>query len=315
MKRCIRIGGIGFLILCVLLVGGCFKKGNQNASSEKVKLYFYDEHKGALVMEERSIAVAKDISKEKMMLAVLDALSKGPEAGNQGIKPISFNIEQAILKENIAFINFDKSYNTLDVPTQIIQRAMLVYTLTELDFIDKVEFFVADLPLVNSKGDKIDAVERKDILINALNPKPPTSTQTITLYFPSLADQKLHKELREIRVNNNTPIEEYIMAELIKGPTTEGLVRILPADTKVTDIKTQDGVCQIDLSYDLQVTHADNLIDKNLIIYSIVNSLTDISRIQKVLFLKEGKKQTEFNIATQSGGVFERNEEFILQNP
>ena len=116
-------------------------------------------------------------------------------------------------------------------------------------------------------------------------------------------------------MNNNTPIEEYIMAELIKGPTTEGLVRILPADTKVTDIKTQDGVCQIDLSYDLQVTHADNLIDKNLIIYSIVNSLTDISRIQKVLFLKEGKKQTEFNIATQSGGVFERNEEFILQNP
>ena len=239
--------------------------------------------------------IKKVIQQQYTDLEVIFSASPNVETGHLSIPCFSFS---KILRRS--------SKDIADDLSELIQS---------LDFIDKVEFFVADLPLVNSKGDKIDAVERKDILINALNPKPPTSTQTITLYFPSLEDQKLHKELREIRVNNNTPVEEYVMAELIKGPTTDGLVRILPADTKVSDIKTQDGVCQIDLSYDLQVTHTENLIDKNLIIYSIVNSLTDLSRIQKVLFLKEGKKQTEFNIATQSGGVFERNEAFILQNP
>ncbi|MEG0712783.1 MAG: GerMN domain-containing protein, partial [Niameybacter sp.] len=249
------------------------------------------------------------------MLAVIEALSKGQQVNNQGTRPILFNIDYAILKENTASINFTDAYNTLDVPTQITHRAMLVYTLTELDFIDKVEFYANDMPLMNSNGDKMDVVERKDILINALNPKPPTSSQIITLYFPNLTDQLLHKEQREIRVNNNTPLENYVIAELIKGPNIEGLLGILPADTKVNDIKTQDGVCQIDLSYDLQVPQVGNLIREDLIIYAMVNSLTEISKIQKVIFLKDGKKQTEFNLSSQSGGVFERNEELILQTP
>lgn len=315
MKQTIRLLGISLLALCMLVLTGCELNIKQSSSSQKIKLYFYDEHQSTLIMEERAIDLPKDASKEKTMLAVLDALAKGSQVNNQGTRPILFNIDQAILKERTAYINFSTAYNTLDVPTQITHRAMLVYTLTELDFIDKVEFQANDIPLVNSNGDKMDAVERKDILINVLNPTPPTSSQIVTLYFPSNTDGLLHKEQREIRVNNNTPLEEYVIAELIKGPMTEGLSSILPADTKVNDIKTQDGVCQIDLSYDLQIPQVGNTVREELIIYSMVDSLTEISKIQKVNFLKDGKKQTEFNIPNQSGGVFERNEELILQTP
>ncbi|MEG0086589.1 MAG: GerMN domain-containing protein [Niameybacter sp.] len=315
MKKCIRLLQVSLLILCALLLSGCEFDWKQSGNTEKFKLYFYDEHQSTLVVEERDLELPENASKEKRMLAVIEALSKGQQVNNQGTRPILFNIDYAILKENTASINFTDAYNTLDVPTQITHRAMLVYTLTELDFIDKVEFYANDMPLMNSNGDKMDVVERKDILINALNPKPPTSSQIITLYFPNLTDQLLHKEQREIRVNNNTPLENYVIAELIKGPNIEGLLGILPADTKVNDIKTQDGVCQIDLSYDLQVPQVGNLIREDLIIYAMVNSLTEISKIQKVIFLKDGKKQTEFNLSSQSGGVFERNEELILQTP
>lgn len=315
LKKLVRMPLLLMVLSCLLLVTGCFNGNSEGRSSQKVNLYFYDEHQNTLVIEERNIGIETGMSNEQIMLAVLDALSKGPQSNNQGARPIQFNIDQAILKERSAFINFTDAYNKLDIPTQIMQRAMLVYTLTELDFIDKIEFFAEDLPLVNSNGEKIEPVERKDILINALNPKPPTSSQTITLYFPGVEDNLLYKEQREIRVNNNTPIETYVMAELIKGPLTQGLLASLPADTKVNDIKTQDGVCQVDLSYDLQVPQLSTLIHEEAVIYSIVNSLTDISKIQKVIFLKDGKKQTEFNLPIQSGGVFERNEEIIAPTP
>lgn len=314
MKKWIRMPllllSLSFLLLCV----GCFNGNKAGGASEKVRLYFYDEHQGVLVMEERNIEVTQERSNEKFMLAVIDALSKGSQSGNQGARPIDFNIDQAILKERSAFINFTDDYNKLDTPIQIINRAMLVYTLTELEFIDKIEFFADDQPLVNSNGDKIGPIERKDILINALNPKPPTSSQIITLYFPGAQGDLLYKEQREIRVNNNTPIESYIIAELIKGPDTQGLLAPLPADTKVNDIKTQDSVCQIDLSYDLQVPQMTNGLREDIVIYSIVDSLTEISKIQKVIFLKDGKKQTEFTLPIQTGGIFERNEAIIAPN-
>ncbi|MBP3912769.1 MAG: GerMN domain-containing protein [Niameybacter sp.] len=315
MNKWIRIPLL-LLSLSFLLLGvGCFNGNSSGGDLEKVNLYFYDEHQNALVMEERKLEITADMSNESLMLTVIDALAKGPQASNQGARPINFNIDQAILKERSAFINFTKDYDKLDTPTQIIHRAMLVYTLTELEFIDKIEFFAGDQPLVNSNGEKIEPVERKDILISVLNPKPPTNSQIITLYFPGPQGDLLYKEPREIRVDNNTPLENYILAELIKGPVTQGLVAPLPIDTKVNAIKTQDGVCQIDLSYDLQVPQLANGLREDIVIYSIVDSLTELSRIKKVIFLKDGKKQTEFTLPIHTGGIFERNEAIIAPTP
>lgn len=302
------------LIMLVLSVG-CYDEISLGGNGKKVNLYFYDEHQNALVVEERKLDTVDEQSNEDKMQAVIEALSKGPQAGNQGARPINFNINQALLKGRSAYINFTKAYTELDTPTQIIHRAMLVYTLTDLDFIDKVEFFVDSQPLVNSKGEAIESVERKDILINVLNPKPPTSSQIITLYFPGPEGDLLYKEPREIRVDNNTPLENYILEELIKGPVTQGLIAPLPVDTKINAIKTQDGVCQIDLSYDLQVPQLVNGLREDIVIYSIVDSLTELSKIKKVIFLKDGKKQTEFTLPIHTGGIFERNETIIAPTP
>ena len=93
------------------------------------------------------------------------------------------------------------------------------------------------------------------------------------------------------------------------------MVAPLPIDTKVNAIKTQDGVCQIDLSYDLQVPQLANGLREDIVIYSIVDSLTELSRIKKVIFLKDGKKQTEFTLPIHTGGIFERNEAIIAPTP
>lgn len=297
------------------LLTGCDNLAKLGGTNDTVTVYFYNAQNNTLEGEVVGVNLEENAPSDNKMYAVLEALYAGPQVGKQAAKPIDYHIEEASLKENIAFITFDETYRALDVQTQIVNRASLVWSLTELDFIEGVEFFVGDEVLKTSTGNKVGKVTRKDILMTVLNPKPPTSTQTIKLYFAKAGDDKLYKEERKVSVNNNTPLEHYVIEELIKGPTTEGLLPTLPPDTKVNDIKEQEQVCQVDLSYDLKTSQVTSPLQESLVLYSIVNSLTEISRIQKVLFLKDGNKQTEFAATITTGGIFERNEEIIADTP
>lgn len=307
------------LMLCLLMIPflltGCHDQLTGSQNKDTLHVYFYNPQNGGLEEEEVKVTLDNHALGEEKMQAVLQALYKGPQSGNQVAKPMDFHIKQSALKEHVAYITFKESYNALSTQAQIAIRVSLVYSLTDLDFIDAVEFYIEDKPLTTSYGTKVGAVARKDMLISGLNPSPPTLTQTITLYFAKANDDKLYKEERTININNNTPIEEYVIAELIKGPTGEGLLPTLPPDTRVNEIKTQELICQVDLSYNLKNTQFTSPLQEKLVIYSIVNSLTENPKVQKVVFLMDGKKQTEFASALDAGGLFERNEEIIANTP
>ncbi|MGL4345107.1 MAG: GerMN domain-containing protein [Cellulosilyticaceae bacterium] len=303
-------------LLCIVLLGllvGCFGKGISSGYQESILLYFYSHPENTLVAEEVPLKITPNSTQEQLMMQVIEALYKGPQntsiQGVQPIKAIVNNIPQ--LKEQTAYITFDASYNELSVEEQITARASIVFSLTELEFIQGVEFSVEGEPLANSNGEKVGTVKRVDILISPINPSPPTSKQIVTLYFANPIDHKLYPEMREVEINNKS-IERYIVEELIKGPTTPGLVATLPSDAKINnDAKTQDGVCQVDLSYDLKSAQVATPLSEKLMIYSVVNSLTEIRKVQKVGFLMEGKKPTDISTTIDFSQLFERDESII----
>lgn len=304
------------LILLVLMntLTGCFSQDSRFGKQENILLYFFSQVENTLVAEEAPIKVKPEMSNEELVMHVMELLYRGPQNTSiQGVQPLKVKLaDDPELKEHTAYIDFDDSYNTLTVDEQVTARASIVFSLTELDFIEGVEFLVEGNPLTNSNGDKVGIVKRVDILISPLNPSPPTSRQEITLYFANPIDHKLYPEKREIEVSNK-PIERYIMEELIKGPTTEGLVATLPSDTKInnSDIKTQDGVCQVDLSYDLKSVQVATPLSEKLMVYSVVNSLTEGGKVKKVGFLMDGKKPTDISTTIDFSQLFERDESII----
>ncbi|MGL4800549.1 MAG: GerMN domain-containing protein [Cellulosilyticaceae bacterium] len=305
------------VVMLALMLGlvGCNTPLKNNGQQNLINAYFYNGQNGNLEAQEAKITLDSNVTNEEKMKAVIDILAKGPQVGNQAAKPIDFHIEDVALKEQVAYVTFDKEYTSLTTENQVAIRVSLVYSLTDLDFIEAVEFYVEDKPLTTNYGTKVGAVSRKDMLINVPIPNPPTLTQTITLYFPKANEDKLYKEERTISINTNTPIEEYIIKELIKGPTIEGLLPVLPPDTKVNAIKTQELNCQLDLAYNLKNAQTTSLLQEKLVIYSLVNSLTENPKVQKVMFLMDGQKQSEFTSVTDAAGLIERNEEIIADTP
>ncbi len=309
-KKIQRIVGTLIMMLMVLALGGC-GQSERAANTDSITVYFYNVQSGKVESHELAVTLPDNATSEHRMSAVIEGLYKGPKVSNQGHKAMDFYIKESNLKERIAYITFDEIYQTLPIDTQVSMRVALVYSLTALDFVEGVEFSVGDMPLTTNYGTKVGIVTRKDFLIDGLNPTPPTTSQTITLYFPKANDTKLYKEERTIHVSDNTPLEQYVMEELIKGPQIEGLLPVIRPEVKTNELTTQELVCYVDLPYNLNNPQLSVPIDEKLMIYAIVNSLTEIPQIQEVIFLMDGKKQAEFPTATDTGGLFERNEALI----
>ncbi len=300
------------LILITMLIS-CNSSSSEDISKTGYNIYYFNQNENELITREVLLDFEDGISRENIIYCVIEALYSGYNTHTLtgSITPIPINVK---LNNNIVTLTFEKSYNEVPVTEQMMLRVALIYTLTDLIFIEGVEFFVEDLPLTNSNGDILGIIDKDNIVLTALNPNPTTNYRKINLYFRQEGTNLLMHETREIQVNKDVPIERYIIEELIKGTQLSLLENTLPENTIINYIDTKENVCQVDLTYNRQSKEILSEMGEELFIYSIVNSLTELSTIQKVSFLINGEKQDFINSSIDLTALFERNEELIAKN-
>ena len=299
------------------MVTSCGKeKGNgELTDKEEVNIYFVNQLDGKLTAEKMFLSPKEDDTNAKKVQKAIEALQSGPQTASLlPVIPADVTIEKAEIKEDSVLVYLSKQYNEIAVQKQVIMRASLVRTLTNFPFISSVEFMIESLPMVSPEGETIGPIYKDDIVLVQPDPKPTTNVQNIVLYFGDAEGVGLIAENRKIQVNNNIPLERYIVEELIKGPQNDNHYKTVPVETKINDIKTKDGVCQVDLSAEFKSKHQGGSAGELYTIYSIVNSLTESSpKVKKVAFLIDGKKQTEFKGHLDLSILFERDETLIVQ--
>lgn len=122
----------------------------------------------------------------------------------------------------------------------------------------------------------------------------------ISLYFANEEGTKLKLEKRYIPMSElKKPTNELatlIVKELINGPAKgSGLKATIPAETKLhSNVKVENGVATVDFSKEFKEKHPGGKKAEQLTIYSIVNSLTELSDISQVKFKIDGKTTKEF---------------------
>ncbi len=306
-----------FLMLVMLVMTSCGDGvvDEKIPNQEEISVYFVNQLDGKLVAEKLFLDPKEIDTEEARVRVAIEALVKGPQSTSlSGVITNDLKIQTVDLIGNSAKVSVSSQYKDLDVQQQMILRASMVRTLTNFSFINSVEFLVDNEPLKSPDGEKIGPIFRDDIILEQPDPKPPTNVQNIVLYFADEDGVGLVAENRKIQISSNVPLERYIVEELIKGPQNNKNVQTVPSETKINDIKTKDGVCQIDLSTEFKSKHPGGSASETLTIYSIVNSLTESSpKVKKVAFLIDGKKQTEFKGHLDLSILFERDELLIGQ--
>lgn len=296
-------------MLCVLsiLLTGC---GKGELITEQV--YFYDHTKGKLVGEQLPDEYDTLQGVDEQIAYMIATLAKGSQTATIPFS-VKLPIDEWDYDQDIVTIDLSKAYDDLAPQEKMITRAVLVASLTGIDGVEGVNFTIMGEPLKSATGEAI-GINRQDAIITEsfLDPNQATSNPTVTLYFANADGTKLVKEQRRIALNNNVSQEKYIIEELIKGPQNSHLVATVPPETVVKDVSiTKDGICQVDLSFDIKSKFFTTQETKNMMIYSIVNSLTESSKINKVAFLVDGKKDIEFSKDINLRETFVRNESLI----
>ncbi|MBZ5672247.1 MAG: GerMN domain-containing protein [Acidobacteriia bacterium] len=118
------------------------------------------------------------------------------------------------------------------------------------------------------------------------------SSQTATLYFPSLEQGKLVPEGYSITwAEANVDRVRQVVLALAEG-SHQGLRRVLPASTSVRAVfLAPDGTAYVDLSNDVLSEFPPGIETESLAIYSLVNSITmNIPSVKKVQFLIQGQE-------------------------
>ncbi|MDD2481695.1 MAG: GerMN domain-containing protein [Lutispora sp.] len=113
----------------------------------------------------------------------------------------------------------------------------------------------------------------------------------IVLYFANSQAQYVVPEKRTIEVEKGISSAKFariVLEELIKGPTEENLYRTIPSEVKVLNVEIQDEMVFVDFSKEMHTKHWRGAAGEDMTISSLVNTMTELEGIKKVLPSVEG---------------------------
>ncbi len=117
----------------------------------------------------------------------------------------------------------------------------------------------------------------------------------ITLYFLDPNTYALSPEARQIDAKEliDNPYELLINL-LIEGPKNENLLKLIPENTKLNSAQIKDNILYIDFSEEFIKEQNLGKEQEELILKSIVNTVTELTEINKVAILIDGKEDSGF---------------------
>ncbi|MBE7048555.1 MAG: hypothetical protein E7393_04200 [Ruminococcaceae bacterium] len=283
---------IWFLI--VTMLAGCGLQGSKEISGEQqdvAVLYFANKAGTDLVSVNLDI---KGQEEEALPAYVMEALLEGPQDGDLA-RSVRVGTRLLSITQNLSQVNVDvsKEFYHEESIYDVLAQVAVVKSLCSIRGIDRVYLTVEGNPLISASGEEQGVLKESDVVFDA--DALMMDESNITLYFSDLNAEYLVREIRRIKVPRGESMEKMVVTELIRGPQSQYAGRTIPAETKIRSVETKDKVCFVNLSSDFITKNNVGTSAERLTIFSVVNTLTELSNVDKVQFLIEGEKKEVYH--------------------
>lgn len=225
-------------------------------------------------------------------------------------------ITSALTGESSFVVDFSQEYRSMSPSEELYFRTSLVWTMTDLAFINDVQILVDGEELTRNDGSPMGILSRANV--SAAPQISPTRVdfERITLYFLERDNLLLVPEERLVRINPERPLENYYIEAIIEGPRVASLSPTIPPETRLwADVHTIEGTAYVNLSSDFVTRSPAAAEILRMQILSIVNSLTALDDIERVQFLIESEKVDSLRGIWDLSNPIERDPGVILQPP
>lgn len=291
--------------VCIIMVTGCGRK--EQLSDSDQGLYYANQEGTALVKEEYKTSGS---TTEEKIEDVLEEMPKKTDAEDyrsvfpEGVKVTGWEYADGKLE-----ICFNGQYQEMTPSQEVLLRAAVVQNLGQIQGVNYVYFLIEGEPLKDSQGSDVGYMRAEDFIQNTGSTLHSYQTAELNLYFPNSQGDQLVKESVSIRYNSNMSKEKLIVEQLIRGPLAEGAQLAIPSETKVMSVSVKDHICYVNL--DEGFLNNSYLINPELTVYSIVNSIVDGGSISKVQISVNGQSDINYMGQVDLSKPLSRNPELV----
>lgn len=292
------------LLFACLGLTGCGKKAPESDGTT-YKIYYLNAAMTKLVPQDY---VTKTSDVNALIDELLDQFLHVPkDVDSQAALSDKVSLQHFKKEDVVLYLYFDAGYGSssnMNATREILCRAALAKTMTQIKGIDYINIYAGDQPLVDKEGNPVGMLAGSDFVesISDINAFEKTE---LSLFFADETGQKLVKEKREVVHSINTSLEKLIVEELIKGPSFAGSYPTIPKETQLLNVSVNESVCYI--NFDATFLSSTLDVKESIPIYSIVNSLSELTSVNKVQIMVNGSQDVMFRDQLSLNTLYERN--------
>ena len=304
-----------FLFVCVsFFLTGCGKK----TVYKGYYIYGLDATEKKIMYEKCSIP--KKGKKEVLIKKFLSKMQKEPDDINMkkaipdDVKVDNFDINSS----GELSLYFNAAYGNYTGVSEILRRAAIVKTLSQIKGIRGVQFYVSGQPITDSNMSPIGIMTADSFIDNTGGVSDYKQKTTLNIYFADSSGKYLVVIPVDITYNATIPLEQLAIEQLISGPyTIEGVSKnnvlpTVPKGTILNKVTVKENTCYVDFSKEF-LNKEDNITDY-VAIYSVVNTLVELPSVNKVQFSIDGEQVLKYNQNINFGETFERNLDLVKES-
>lgn len=306
-ERVIKIvGNIAICLFMLLFLGGC-TSGDEPEAGKAYQIYYVNKEQTKVICS-KYVTATEDM--QGILEELLEQLAQMPEKLEYN-PPLAgkFTLLEYTVENGTITLSFDDAYKQQSAIEEVLTRAAIVRTLTQIEGIDYVTMQVRGEPLTDNLGNVIGAMSADMFIDNAGKEINAYEQVRLRLYFANEAGDKLIETSRKGVYSSNISMEKLIVEQLIKGPNGEGIYPTINPATKIISVTVKDGTCYVNL--DENFLKQTTGVSAEVTIYSITNSLVELSNVNKVQISVNGETNYMFCESISLTKSFERNLDIV----
>ena len=302
MKR--RWTGVCLLLLVWVMILSACGQAEQPQDGKSYNIYYVSKDKSKVIS---STYTTQTTDTEALFEELVEQLgTQSDRVEYELYLSTKFSLMKHTLENGLLTLDFDERYRELDSIEEVLVRASIVKTLTQMPEVEYVSFQVQGEPISDSTGVAIGMMGADTFIENTGNEINTYEKVNLHLYFANAEGNLLVEEnQRNVVYSSNISLEKLVMEKLLEGPQTEGVYPTLNPDTKIVGVTVKDGICYVNLSEEF-LSQPYN-VTSSVTIYSITNSLVELPNINKVQISVNGETNISYRENVILNTVFERN--------
>lgn len=286
------------ICLMACLITACKKTEEQADLKQGTYIYYLNPERTRLVTKEYE---PSGDTLEELIVEYIQMLERIPNytdvvrAKPDGVTLLYY----AFGEDGQLQLHYDSKYYEISEVDEVLYRAAAVKTLTQIEEIKYIEFYVNDQPLFLKGEVPVGLMKAEDFINNVGENADHQSVVYRTVYFVSADKSGLEEVTIKVEAEENVTDEELVLKMLLKGPEDKELLSAIPTGTVINSVELKSGVCYVD--FNSKFLNKIDGISGELKVYSVVNSLTELSDVNAVQITVAGVKQKKVQGVDVSG--------------